>query len=199
MNLEDIEKIKFDKNGLVPCICQDVNTKEVLMLAYMNKESLKLTIENKKATYYSRSRSCLWEKGKTSGNTQDVTSLSYDCDKDTLLIKVNQTGNACHTGTYTCFDTDDIVSQIYQTILERKSSPQEGSYTNYLFENGIDKILKKVGEESAETIIAAKNGNKEELISETSDLIYHILVMLANQGVSPNDIKKELESRVSKK
>lgn len=196
MTINDLEKIKFDEKGLIPCICQDVNTKEVLMLAYMNKESLRITLETKKATYYSRSRQSLWEKGGTSGNTQAVESVVYDCDKDTLLLKVTQTGNACHTGTYSCFDTDKgIISNLYMKILERKISPKEGSYTNYLFDKGIDKILKKVGEESAETIIAAKNESKAELISETSDLIYHLLVMLAQQEVEPKDIAKELESR----
>lgn len=205
MTIEEIEKIKFDQNGLVPCICQDINTKEVLMLAYMNRESLKITIDTKKATYYSRSRQSLWEKGATSGNTQAVESIFYDCDKDALLLKVTQEGNACHTGVYSCFTTNttsnldsNIIAKIYQRILERKQFPKEGSYTNYLLEKGIDKILKKVGEESAETIIAAKNGSRTELVSESSDLVYHLLVMLAAQGVEPKDIYSELERRFIK-
>lgn len=209
INLNDI---KFDANGLVPCVCQDINTKEVLMLAYMNEESLKLTIEKKRAIYYSRSRKELWEKGKTSGNTQSVRSLSYDCDLDSILIKVEQKGNACHTGAYSCFfntefeetqklEADDkketrIVKALYNQILDRQVNPIEGSYTNYLFEKGIDKILKKVGEEAAETIIAAKNNSKEELTYEASDLVYHMLVLLANQGVTVEEIEEELQKRV---
>ncbi|MGB5824073.1 MAG: bifunctional phosphoribosyl-AMP cyclohydrolase/phosphoribosyl-ATP diphosphatase HisIE [Proteocatella sp.] len=209
----NLNEIKFDANGLVPCICQDINTKEVLMLAYMNEESLRLTIEKKCAVYYSRSRNELWEKGQTSGNTQSVKSLTYDCDKDSVLIKVEQTGNACHTGAYSCFfntefdesrekvEADDpketrIIKALYKQILDRKENPQEGSYTNYLFEKGIDKILKKVGEEAAETIIAAKNNSKEELIYEASDLVYHMLVLLANQGVVLEEIETELQKRV---
>jgi len=217
----NLDEIKFDAKGLVPCICQDLKTKEVLMLAYMNEESLRLTIEKKRGVYYSRSRNELWEKGKTSGNIQIVRSLVYDCDKDTVLIKVEQTGNACHTGAYSCFfntefdetqvpETDNgkkvsvsdgqgdlrIIKALYNQIVDRKENPQEGSYTNYLFEKGIDKILKKVGEEAAETIIAAKNNSREELIYEASDLVYHMLVLLANQGVVLEDIETELKKRV---
>lgn len=218
----NLDEIKFDAKGLVPCICQDLKTKEVLMLAYMNEESLRLTIEKKRGVYYSRSRNELWEKGKTSGNIQIVRSLAYDCDKDTVLIKVEQTGNACHTGAYSCFfntefdetqapeaDSSEnksaepdssgdirIIKALYKQIVDRKENPQEGSYTNYLFEKGIDKILKKVGEEAAETIIAAKNNSREELIYEASDLVYHMLVLLANQGVVLEDIEAELQKRV---
>lgn len=201
----DLSMIKFDDKGLVPAVVQDINTKEVLMLAYMNKESIECTVETGRTCFFSRSRNELWEKGKTSGNVQDVVSLSYDCDGDTLLVKVRQTGVACHTGAYTCFNdklydsgeksSQDIIQRVYDTIMDRKENPKEGSYTNYLFDKGIDKILKKVGEENAEVIIAAKNDSRDEVVYETCDLIYHVLVMLINQGVSIGEIKTELESR----
>lgn len=201
----DLSMIKFDDKGLVPAVVQDINTKEVLMLAYMNKESIERTVETGRTCFFSRSRNELWEKGKTSGNVQDVVSLSYDCDGDTLLVKVRQTGVACHTGAYTCFNdklydsgeksSQDIIQRVYDTIMDRKENPKEGSYTNYLFDKGIDKILKKVGEENAEVIIAAKNDSRGEVVYETCDLIYHVLVMLINQGVSIGEIKTELESR----
>ncbi len=195
--------IKFDENGLVPAIAQDVGTGEVLMLAYMNEESLKLTIETGIAHYYSRSRKELWKKGETSGNIQEVKGIYYDCDGDSILLKVNQKGVACHTGNYSCFfneivgynDIGSTLKELYKTILDRKLNPKEGSYTQYLFEKGIDKILKKVGEETSEVIIGAKN-SKEELIYETSDLIYHMMVLLVNQEVSPIEILEELKSRV---
>lgn len=201
----DLSMIKFDEKGLVPAVVQDVNTKKVLMLAYMNKESLERTMETGRTCFFSRSRNELWEKGKTSGNVQDVVSLSYDCDGDTLLVQVKQTGNACHTGAYTCFNDDlvntgeqpcdDIIQKVYDVILDRKSHPQEGAYTNYLFDKGIDKILKKVGEESAEVIIAAKNDARDEIVYETCDLIYHMLVMMIDRGVSIGEIKTELKAR----
>ena len=204
----DIIMISFDKDGLVPCICQDAKTGEVLMLAYMNEQSLRLTLEKKRAVYYSRSRGELWEKGATSGNTQKVRALYYDCDADALLIKVEQTGNACHTGEYSCFFNavfDDlgvsadsgssVFRELYATVIGRKNDPSEGSYTNYLFDKGLDKILKKVGEEAAETIIAAKNQDRQELIGETGDLIYHLTVMLAEKGISMDEIEQELKSR----
>ena len=204
----DIIMISFDKDGLVPCICQDAKTGEVLMLAYMNEQSLRLTLEKKRAVYYSRSRGELWEKGATSGNTQKVRALYYDCDADALLIKVEQTGNACHTGEYSCFFNavfDDlgvsadpgssVFGELYATVIGRKNDPSEGSYTNYLFDKGLDKILKKVGEEAAETIIAAKNQDRQELIGETGDLIYHLTVMLAEKGISMDEIEQELKSR----
>ena len=197
--------IKYDEKGLVPAIIQDADTNEVLMMAYMNEESLKKTIETKRTWFYSRSRQNLWNKGETSGNFQDVRSISYDCDGDTLLVKVIPEGPSCHTGNNSCFfntivegektESAAILKQLYKTIEDRKSNPVEGSYTNYLFDKGIDKILKKVGEENAETIIAAKNNSKEELIYEASDLIYHLLVLLVNQGVSLEDIFGELEKR----
>ena len=196
-------EIKYDKDGLVPAIAQDIATGEVLMLAYMNEESVKLTLETDIAHYYSRSRKELWKKGETSGNIQEVKGFYYDCDGDTILIKVNQTGVACHTGTYSCFsnevkpseDYKNTIGDLYKVVLDRKINPIEDSYTNYLFTEGIDKILKKVGEESAEVIIGAKN-SKEELIYESSDLIYHLLVLLVNEDVSLGDIYEELNKRM---
>ena len=195
--------IKYNEDGLVPAIAQDIATGEVLMLAYMNKESLKLTLETQIVHYYSRSRKEIWEKGETSGNIQELKGFYYDCDGDTILLKVNQTGVACHTGEYSCFFNEVVSSQdykntlgeLYKIILDRKNNPKEGSYTNYLFDEGIDKILKKVGEESAEVIIGAKN-NREELIYESSDLIYHLMVLLVNEGISLGDIYEELTKRM---
>lgn len=195
--------IKYDKDGLIPAIAQDIATGEVLMLAYMNEESIKLTLDTHIAHYYSRSRGKLWKKGETSGNIQEIKGFYYDCDGDTILLKVKQKGVACHTGNYSCFfnevegskDYKDTITELYKVILDRKENPSEGSYTNYLFKEGIDKILKKVGEESAEVIIGAKN-NRQELIYETSDLIYHLLVLLVNQGVSLGDIYEELTKRM---
>lgn len=195
--------IKYDKDGLVPAIAQDIATGEVLMLAYMNAESLKLTLETNIAHYYSRSRKEIWKKGETSGNIQEVKGFYYDCDGDTILLKVNQTGVACHTGKYSCFfnevfttkDYKNTLGDLYKVILDRKTNPKEGSYTNYLFNEGIDKILKKIGEESAEVIIGAKN-NREELVYESSDLIYHLIVLLVNEGVSLGDIYEELTKRM---
>lgn len=195
--------IKYDKDGLIPAIAQDIATGEVLMLAYMNEESVKLTLDTHIAHYYSRSRGKLWKKGETSGNIQEIKGFYYDCDGDTILLKVKQKGVACHTGNYSCFfnevegskDYKDTITELYKVILDRKENPSEGSYTNYLFKEGIDKILKKVGEESAEVIIGAKN-NRQELIYETSDLIYHLLVLLVNQGVSLGDIYEELTKRM---
>lgn len=197
--------LKYDNNGLIPAIIQDYQTKEVLMMAYMNKESLDKTIETKKTWFYSRSRQKLWNKGETSGHFQDVKRISYDCDEDTLLIEVIQTGSACHTGNKSCFyrellESDKaineaIVYEIANIINERKENPKEGSYTNYLFEKGIDKILKKVGEEASEVIIAAKNTDKQELVYEISDMVYHVLVLMAEKGVKIGDIKAELTKR----
>ena len=204
----DISMISFGKDGLVPCICQDAKTGAVLMLAYMNEQSLRLTLEKKRAVYYSRSRSELWEKGATSGNTQKVRAIYYDCDADALLIKVDQTGNACHTGEYSCFFNavfDDlgvsadsgssVFRELYATVKGRKNDPSEGSYTYYHIDKGLDKLLKTVGEEAAETLIAAKNQDRQELIGETGDLIYHLTVMLAEKGISMDEIEQELKSR----
>lgn len=199
-----INDIKFDDKGLVPAVVQDVNTKEVLMLAYMNEESIRKTLEEKTACYYSRSRKQLWKKGETSGNIQNLKGFYYDCDKDTILMLVNQIGVACHTGSYSCFfnevvgfekNKNNILYNLYNLIEDRKNNPKEGSYTSYLFEQGLDKILKKVGEESSEVIIGAKNENKEELIYEISDLVYHVLVLMVNKEVSIEEIEKELEKR----
>ncbi len=195
--------IKYDKDGLVPAIAQDIATGEVLMLAYMNKESLKLTLETNVVHYYSRSRKEIWKKGETSGNIQELRGFYYDCDKDAILLKVKQRGGACHTGAYSCFfdevipskDYTNTLGELYKVILDRKLNPKEGSYTNYLFKEGLDKILKKVGEEAAEVIIGAKNNN-EDLIYESSDLIYHLLVLLVNEGISLGDIYEELAKRM---
>ncbi|NJJ37291.1 bifunctional phosphoribosyl-AMP cyclohydrolase/phosphoribosyl-ATP diphosphatase HisIE [Clostridioides difficile] len=204
-----IKVVKFDDKGLVPVVVQDVVSKDVLMLAYMNEEAIKKTLKDKVACYFSRSRQELWIKGETSGNTQKVVKMSYDCDVDTILLLVEQTGVACHTGNYSCFyrdlfdDTDkmgfevekSILKELYDLINERKNNPIEGSYTNYLFDKGIDKILKKVGEESSEVIIASKNTDKSELIYEISDLVYHTLVLMIEKDVKIDEIKKELLNR----
>lgn len=202
----DTVKIKFDDKGLVPVVVQDVKTNAVLMLAYMNEESILKTLQSGKMTYFSRSRNKLWEKGETSGNFQKLHDLKLDCDGDTMLALVSQHGPACHTGNYTCFFTKmfgeggysggyGIIDELYSVIKSRYDDPVEGSYTNYLLEKGLDKILKKVGEESAEVIIAAKNGSSEEIVCETSDLIYHLLVMLFDRGLEPSAIMAELEKR----
>lgn len=213
-----IENIKFDEKGLVPAIIQDYKSGQVLMLAYMNAESLQKTIETGRTWFYSRSRQELWNKGGTSGHIQEVKNIRYDCDGDALLIKVEQTGVACHTGHYSCFYRDDadqevekeifnpdkiyggkegpvILNELYDIIKSRQKEMPEGSYTAYLFDKGIDKILKKVGEESAEVIIAAKNGVKGEVLYESADLIYHLLVLLVEQGVDLSDLFAELRSR----
>lgn len=203
----DLENIKYNEAGLVPAIVQDYETRQVLMMAWMNEEALKLTIETKKATFYSRSRQALWIKGETSGNTQAVVKINYDCDGDTLLLQVNPEGPACHTGNTSCFyrslaiDQEanlgnmEILTMLYDLIAERKTNPIAGSYTNYLFEKGVDKICKKIGEEAAETIIAAKNNDPDELIYEASDLIYHLLVLLNNQNVDLESLFQELTKR----
>lgn len=196
-------EIKFDEKGLVPTVAQDIGSGQVLMLAYMNEESLKLTIDTGIAHYYSRSRDEIWKKGETSANIQEVKGIYYDCDGDSILLKINQVGVACHTGSYSCFYNeikayDDISStfeDLYDIVIDRKNNPKEGSYTDYLFKEGLDKILKKIGEESSEVIIGAKN-KKDELIYETSDLIYHLTVLLVNQGVSLGEIKEELRKRM---
>lgn len=195
--------IKYNEDGLVPAIAQDIGTGQVLMLAYMNEEAVRLTLEKGIAHYYSRTRKELWLKGETSGNIQEVKGFYYDCDGDTILLKVNQTGVACHTGKYSCFYNEvknsstyeNTMADLYKVILDRKNHPIEKSYTNYLFNEGIDKILKKVGEEAAEVIIGAKN-NPEELIYESSDLIYHLLVLLVNEGITLGDIYEELNKRM---
>ena len=205
IDLEFIDNLKFDEKGLIPAVVQDVDSKEVLMLAYMNKESMKKTLINKKACYFSRSRKALWTKGETSGNTQELKGFYYDCDNDTVLLKVRQKGVACHTGSYSCFFNEvlqnsemsqkELIESLYDLIKDRKNNPKQGSYTNYLFEKGLDKILKKVGEESAEVIIAAKNEAKDEIVYEISDLIYHVLVLMVNSNVTIEDVLEELKGR----
>jgi len=201
---ELLDEIKFDDKGLVVAVAQDYITNEVLMVAYMNKEALEITLKENKACYFSRSRQSLWRKGETSGHIQNLKGLYYDCDADAILMKVEQIGCACHTGAYSCFFnkayeeniTDQaILNKVYNQIINRKENPIEGSYTNYLFEKGLDKILKKVGEEASEVIIGAKNKNKDELVYELSDLIYHSLVLMVSEGVTIDDIKKELTKR----
>ena len=206
-SIMDFSQFKLNEQGLLPVIVQHYKTKDVLMLAYMNEEAFDKTIKTGKMTYYSRSRNALWVKGETSGHFQYVNSLTIDCDKDTLLAKVDQIGAACHTGNPTCFfqplaGTDDekanpqrIFEHVYHTIVDRKQNPKEGSYTNYLFEKGIDKILKKVGEEATETVIAAKNPNLEELKYEVADLLYQLMVLMVERGLSWEDITQELSDR----
>lgn len=201
----DIEKLKFDEKGLIPAIVIDDETDKVLTLAYMNKESLGISLEKKLTCFWSRSRQELWHKGETSGNYQHIVSITADCDMDALTIRVRKDGPACHTGEDTCFfnkvfENDEIapafsVQSLIDTIEGRKLNPKEGSYTTYLFEKGIDKILKKVGEESTEVIIAGKANDKAETIYEISDLMYHVLVLMIEMGISVDDIMNELKSR----
>ncbi len=200
----DIEKLKFDENGLIPAVVQDVYSKEVLTVAYMNKESLKISMEKKLTCFYSRSRKTLWLKGETSGNFQHIVSIKADCDYDALVIEVKKDGPACHLGTDSCFNNlvysnEDIKSfsfdMLYELIKGRKTEKKEGSYTSYLFEKGLDKILKKVGEESTEVIIAAKGGDKNETVFEISDLAYHILVLMVNNQITIAEIMDELAKR----
>ena len=200
-------EFKLNSDGLIPCIAQDYKTGEVLMMAYMNEESYNKTIETGRMTYFSRSRNELWTKGETSGHYQFVKSLTIDCDNDTILAKVSQIGAACHTGNRSCFftplvskeynDTNPLTvfSDVYNIIMDRKINPKEGSYTNYLFDKGIDKILKKVGEECTEVVIAAKNPDPEEMKYEISDLLYHLMVLMAERGTTWEDITKELAER----
>ena len=206
-SLIDFSDFKLLDNGLIPVVVQDYRTNEVLMVAYMNEDSYKMTIDTGKMTYYSRSRKKLWLKGETSGHFQYVKSLMIDCDNDTILAKVRQIGAACHTGNRSCFFKElakkDYVSTTpltvlmddYDIIMSRKNNPKEGSYTNYLFDKGIDKILKKCGEEAAEIIIAAKNPDAEELKYEIADFLYHMMVLMAECGLDWNDITKELVNR----
>jgi len=202
--MEWMNGIKYDEKGLAPVIAQDFETGEVLMLAYMNREALDKTLETGRMHYFSRSRGELWLKGETSGHIQTLITLYYDCDIDTLLAIVKQEGEACHTGHKSCFyrmgygidsKPRDHLKEVYGIVLDRKNNPQEGSYTNYLFDKGIDKILKKVGEESAEVIIAAKNNSKDEIVYETADLLYHLSVMLADRDVCWDDVYNELSRR----
>lgn len=200
-------EFKTNSDGLVPVIVQDYRTSEVLMLAYMNEQAYEDTIRTGMMHYYSRSRKTQWLKGETSGHLQYVKSLTLDCDQDTILAKVHQIGPACHTGAKSCFfqplvqrdykenDPFHVLSEVYQVILDRKEHPKEGSYTNYLFEKGIDKILKKVGEEATEIVIAAKNPDPEEIKYEISDFLYHVMVLMAVKGVTWEEIMQELSNR----
>nr|WP_106788139.1 bifunctional phosphoribosyl-AMP cyclohydrolase/phosphoribosyl-ATP diphosphatase HisIE [Massilistercora timonensis] len=206
-SMMEFSQFKTNEQGLIPVIVQHYKSQEVLMLAYMNQEAFDHTIKTGKMTYYSRSRQCLWTKGETSGHYQYVKSLTIDCDLDTLLAKVDQVGAACHTGNPTCFfqplagnDFDEtnplkVFESVYDTIVDRKEHPKEGSYTNYLFEKGIDKILKKVGEEATEIVIAAKNPNPEEVKYEVSDFLYHVMVLMVERGITWEDIIRELADR----
>lgn len=203
----DFSEFKRNADGLIPVVAQDYKTSEVLMVAYMNEEAYHKTIETGIMTYYSRSRQELWVKGETSGHYQYVKKLFLDCDNDTILAKVKQVGVACHTGARSCFfqeltskDYDDrnplaVFEEVYGVIMDRKNNPKEGSYTNYLFDKGIDKILKKVGEEATEIVIAAKNPDPEEMKYEISDFLYHVMVLMAERGVTWKDITDELADR----
>lgn len=189
-------------NYMIPAIVQDYQTQEVLMMAYVNEEAYDKMLETKETYFYSRSRQELWHKGETSGHYQYIKGMYLDCDLDTLLIYVEQIGAACHTGAYSCFFNEiipyqniNIFHELYDLIEDRKVHKVEKSYTNYLLEQGVDKICKKVGEEASETIIAAKNDNKEELIGEISDLFYHVFVLMSNQGVRVEDIENKLKER----
>ncbi|MFF2755313.1 bifunctional phosphoribosyl-AMP cyclohydrolase/phosphoribosyl-ATP diphosphatase HisIE [Psychrobacillus sp. NPDC058041] len=200
-----MKKLKFDKKGLIPVIVQHALTREVLTLAYMNKEAYTKTVETKETWFFSRSRQELWHKGETSGNTQQVISIRKDCDSDALVVEVLPNGAACHTGEETCFHNTvekfadtvgyNVITSLIQIIEEREREMPEGAYTTYLFEKGVDKICKKVGEESAEVIIASKNNDGEELKWEAADLIYHMLVLLQNQKVSFYDLLQVLQKR----
>lgn len=199
-----IEELKFDSNGLIPAIVVDAITKQVLTLAYMNEESLRITMQERKTCFYSRSRKTLWRKGETSGNYQHVVSITADCDKDALVVKVEKEGPACHTGEESCFFNPLYVNEeksefslkgLYELLLQRNEERPQGSYTTYLFEKGLDKILKKVGEESTEVIIAGKAEDKKETVYEIADLAYHVLVLMVQMGISLEDVQKELASR----
>ncbi|MFQ3544875.1 bifunctional phosphoribosyl-AMP cyclohydrolase/phosphoribosyl-ATP diphosphatase HisIE [Halobacillus rhizosphaerae] len=204
----NIEEIKFGEDGLVPAIVQDARSKTVLTLAYMNKESLKLTLEKGETVFYSRSRQELWHKGQTSGNTQKVASLHYDCDQDALLVQVIPTGPACHTGSYSCFSDSltetsvkieshryQILDKLQEVLAERKTLLPEGSYTSQLFQEGVDRIAKKIGEEAGEVIIAAKNDDPQELSMESADLLFHLLLLLTDRGVTLDQVFEVLEER----
>jgi phosphoribosyl-AMP cyclohydrolase / phosphoribosyl-ATP pyrophosphohydrolase len=208
-----LEDLKFDQQGLIPVVVQDAGSRQVLTLAYMNAESLKITLEARETWFWSRSRSSLWHKGESSGNTQGVVDILVDCDGDALTVLVDPSGPACHTGAQTCFHNDlgydnsidkgaeperplgVVLNDLYDLVESRKRERPENSYTTYLFDQGLDKILKKVGEESAETIIAAKNVDQDALVKESSDLLYHLVVLLVERGISLRDVSTELRER----
>ena len=204
MNMINIDELKFDEKGLIPAIVVDSVTKKVLTLAYMNHESLEISMEKGLTCFWSRSRQELWLKGETSGNYQHIVSITADCDNDALVVMVEKEGPACHTGTDSCFtkelwQSEDLhefsLQGLMDLLIGRKVEKKEGSYTTYLFEKGIDKILKKVGEENTEVIIAAKADDKKETIYEIADLCYHVMVLMVEMGISVEDIHKELASR----
>jgi phosphoribosyl-ATP pyrophosphohydrolase/phosphoribosyl-AMP cyclohydrolase len=210
----DLDQIKFDDNGLVPVIVQDSSTGQVLMLAYANREAVQKTIDTNKSHFWSRSREKLWMKGEESGNVQNIKEIYYDCDIDTILYLVEQMGVTCHTGESTCFyrsangdkqapafgKSSDFktLDEVYEVIMDRKLNPKDGSYVSGLFENGLDKILKKIGEEAGETVIGAKNEDRKEIIYETADLWFHSMIALAYFGITPEDIFEELDRRFGK-
>jgi len=200
----DINQLKFDANGLIPAVVQDYFTKKVLTVAYMNRESLEISMKEGRTCFYSRSRKTLWRKGETSGNTQEIVCIRTDCDADALVVEVIKKGPACHTGEDSCFFNDIYQSEahpdfsleaLYNVIAGRKINPKEGSYTTYLFNKGIDKILKKVGEECTEVIIAGKAADKEETIFEIADLTYHLMVLMVEAGITLDDVIAQLASR----
>lgn len=199
-----INELKYDQKGLIPAVVVDADNKNVLMVAYMNEESLKISMEEGKTCFWSRSRGELWRKGATSGNFQHIVRIKTDCDRDTLTVFVKKDGPACHLGTESCFTDDVYVSEslssfsladLMALISGRKTDRIEGSYTTYLFDKGVDKILKKIGEESTEVIIAAKSDDQKETVYEIADLVYHVMVLMIEMGISLDDIKNELKSR----
>ena len=200
----NIDELKFDANGLIPAVVQDYFSKQVLTVAYMNRESLEISMKEGRTCFYSRSRKTLWRKGETSGNTQEIVTIRADCDLDALVVEVIKKGPACHTGEESCFfnpvyqseaHQDFSMEALYRLLQGRKDQPKEGSYTTYLFQKGIDKILKKVGEECTEVIVAGKGGDKAETIFEIADLAYHVMVLMVEMGITPADIFSQLESR----
>ena len=200
----DINSLKFDEKGLIPAVVVDAHSKKVLTVAYMNAESLKISMEKELTCFYSRSRNELWLKGETSGNYQHIVSITADCDNDALVVMVEKDGPACHKGTDSCFTNEIFKSDtreefsldnLYDMLADRKATMPEGSYTTYLFSKGVDKILKKVGEESTEVIIGAKSGDKAETVYEIADLAYHVMVLMNEMGISLEDVRRELASR----
>ena len=200
----NLDELKFDANGLIPAVVQDYFSKQVLTVAYMNRESLEISMREGRTCFYSRSRQTLWRKGETSGNTQEIVTITADCDLDALVVEVVKAGPACHTGEESCFFNPVYQSEdhpafsmeaLYRLLQGRKDSPKEGSYTTYLFQKGIDKILKKVGEECTEVIVAGKGGEKDETVFEIADLAYHVMVLMVEMGITPADVFAQLAGR----
>ena len=200
----NLDELKFDANGLIPAVVQDYFSKQVLTVAYMNRESLEISMREGRTCFYSRSRQSLWRKGETSGNTQEIVTITADCDLDALVVEVIKAGPACHTGEESCFFNPVYQSEdhpafsmeaLYRLLQGRKESPKEGSYTTYLFQKGIDKILKKVGEECTEVIVAGKGGEKDETVFEIADLAYHVMVLMVEMGITPADVFAQLAGR----